>query len=93
MLAVTLEFDPPVTAICVTVREELASESVSSATNNSEPELSVIVAFSSIASVSLTATGASLIPVTVMINVAVSVAVPSETVYVNTSVPAFEPAT
>ena len=35
---------------------------------------------------SFTATGSSLIPVTVIVNVAVSVAEPSERVYVNTSV-------
>ena len=79
MLAVTLEFDPPVTAICVTVRVSLLA-SVSSATNNSDPELSVIVAFSLTSSVSFTATGALLDKETVIVNVAVSVDVPSETV-------------
>ena len=69
------------TLICVTVKEELASTSVSSATNNSEPELSVIVAFSLTASVSLTPTGASFIPITVISKTAISVSpCPSETV-------------
>ena len=76
----TERLDPPVTAICVVVKDELASASVSSATNYYDPELSVIVASTLIASVSSTAVGSSLIPVTVIINVAVVVAVPSETV-------------
>ena len=57
-----------------------SSASLSSAINKFDPELLVTVASSLTASVSLTATGASLIPVTVMINVAVSVFTPSDTV-------------
>ena len=53
---------------------------MSSATNNSDPELSVIVASSFTVSVSFVAEGASLDVLTVIVNVAVSVAVPSDTV-------------
>ena len=66
----------------VTVKEELASTSVSSETT--VPALLVVfvtVAVTNTPSVSSTATGASLTPVTVIINVAVSVPpFPSETV-------------
>ena len=57
-----------------------SSASLSSAINKLEPEVLVTVASSLTASVSLTATGASLIPVTVIINVAVTVLIPSDTV-------------
>ena len=81
LLAATELLDPPVTAIWVTVKEELPSASVSSAINNSDPELTAFALFSLTASVSLTATGSSLIPVTVITNVAVSVSpCPSVTV-------------
>ena len=69
------------TLICVTVKDELSSASVSSATNNSDPELSVIVASSLTLSVSLTPIGSSFTPVTVIVILAVSVPpFPSETV-------------
>ena len=64
MLEFTLEFDPPVTAICVTVKLSSSSASLSSAINKLSPELLVTVASSLTASVSLTATGASLTAVT-----------------------------
>ena len=76
-----MEFEPPVLAIWVIVNvAELASASVSSAANKLEPELWVTVASSLTLSVSFTATGASLIPITVIVITAVSVAVPSDTV-------------
>ena len=86
MLEETAEFDPPSFLICVTVRDDESSASVSSFNTSSSDPVFVIVASSFTASVSFTATGSSLIPVTVIVNVAVSVAEPSERVYVNTSV-------
>ena len=77
----TFEEDPPLGWIAVTVKEALSSASVSSVrTSFDEPFVAVVVSFTSTESVSSTATGVSLTPVTVIINVAVSVAVPSETV-------------
>ncbi len=63
---------PPV-LIAVTVNEALSSASVSSATRRLSPELCVTVASSLTLSVSLTPTGASLIPITVITIVAISV--------------------
>ena len=71
---------PPV-RMAVMVELELASVSVSSLSNSWEsPTERVIVASSFTASVSSTATGASLIPFTVIVMVAISVALPSDTV-------------
>ena len=70
----------------MTVRDDESSASVSSFKTSSCEPVFVTVASSLTASVSFTATGSSLIPVTVIVNVAVSVAEPSERVYVNTSV-------
>ena len=67
------------TLIWVTVKVS-PSASESSATNNSDPELSVIVASSFTASVSFVAEGALLLLLTVIVKVAVCVAVPSDNV-------------
>ena len=81
----TAEFDPPSFLICVTVSDDESSASVSSFNTSSSDPVFVIVASSLTASVSFTATGVSLSPVTVIVRVAVSVAEPSDRVYVNTS--------
>ena len=57
-----------------------SSASLSSSINRLDPEVLVTVASSLTASVSLTATGASLTPVMVIVSVAVSDVVPSDTV-------------
>ena len=64
----------------MTVRDDESSASVSSFNTSSSDPVFVIVASSFTASVSFTATGSSLIPVTVIVNVAVSVAEPSDSV-------------
>ena len=77
----------PLPVIFVTYKLALASGSVSSETK--VPALfcsSVTVPFAVTVFVSLTAVGASLIPTTVITISAVSVAAPSDTVYVNVSV-------
>jgi len=71
---------PPI-RIAVIVKLELSSASVSSLSSSWEsPTEREIVASSFTASVSSTATGESLIPLTVIVMVAISVALPSETV-------------
>ena len=80
MLEETAEFDPPSFLICVTVKLAESSASVSSFRTSSCDPVFVTVASSLTLSVSSMASGASLIPVTVIVKVAVSVAVPSDRV-------------
>ena len=80
LLEDTAELDPPSFFICVTVKEAESSASVSSFKTSFWDPVFVTVASSFTLSVSSTATGSSLIPVTVIVSVAVSVASPSEIV-------------
>ena len=80
MLEETAELDPPLFFICVTDKDAELSTSVSSFKTSFCDPVFVTVASSATVSVSSTASGASLIPVTVIVKVAVSVAVPSEIV-------------
>ena len=76
----TFDSDPEPGWIFVTVKSAESSASVSSFKTSSWIANLVTLESSSTLSVSSTATGVSLTPVTVIVNVAVSVAVPSETV-------------
>ena len=80
LLEDTAELDPPSFFICVTVKEAESSASVSSFKTSFWDPVFVTVASSLTLSVSSMASGASLIPVTVIVKVAVSVAVPSDRV-------------
>ena len=80
LLEDTAELDPPSFFICVTVKEAESSASVSSFKTSFCDPVFVTVASSLTLSVSSMASGASLIPVTVIVKVAVSVAVPSDRV-------------
>ena len=79
MTAVAL---PPavVATILDTVSEALPSTSVSPSKRSEVPSVTVKVLLTSTEPVSLSATGASLIPTTVIIKVAVSVVLPFEAV-------------
>ena len=80
LLEDTAELDPPSFFICVTVKEAESSASVSSFKTSFWDPVFVTVASSLTLSVSSMASGASLIPVTVIVKVAVSVAVPYDRV-------------
>ena len=69
-----------VATILDTVSEALPSTSVSPCKRSEDPSVTVKVLLTSTEPVSLSATGASFTPITVIVITAVSVAVPSETV-------------
>ena len=73
----TAELDPPFFLICETTKDAEASASVSSFNTSSSELVFVTVASSLTLSVSFTATGSSLTPVTVIVKFAESVSVPS----------------